>query len=44
MIFVGNYFGRKIGITHIVIYFMASFVIFGGVLIIFLHGKAPIFQ
>jgi hypothetical protein len=44
MIFVGSYFGRKTGILHIVIYFMASFVIFGGMPIIFLHDRAPIFQ
>ena len=43
MIFVGNYFGKKIGILHMVIYFIASFVIFGGVLIMFLHDRAPIF-
>jgi hypothetical protein len=43
IIFVGNYFSKKIGILHIVIYFMASFVIFGGVLILFLHDKASIF-
>ncbi|EIJ65428.1 hypothetical protein BD31_I2057 [Candidatus Nitrosopumilus salaria BD31] len=43
IIFVGNYFSKKIGMLHIVIYFMASFVIFGGVLILFLYDKASIF-
>jgi len=43
IVFVGNYFSKKIGILHIVIYFMASFVIFGGVVILFLYDKVPIF-
>jgi len=43
IIFVGNYFSKKIGILHVVIYFMAAFVIFGGVLTLFLYDKASIF-
>ena len=43
IIFIGNYFSKKIGILHVGIYFMASFVIFGGVVTLFLYGKAPIF-
>jgi len=43
IIFVGNYVSKKIGILHVVIYFMASFVIFGGVLILFLYDKTQIF-
>jgi hypothetical protein len=43
IIFVGNYFSKKIGILHVMIYFMAAFVIFGGVLILFLYDKASIF-
>jgi len=43
MIFVGNYFSKKIGIFHVVIYFMASFVIFGGVVMLILYDKTPIF-
>jgi hypothetical protein len=43
IIFVGNYFSKKIGILHVVIYFMASFVIFAGVLTLFLYEKQPIF-
>jgi len=35
MIFVGNYFSKKIGILHVVIYFMAAFVIFTGALVFF---------
>ena len=31
IIFVGNYFSKKIGIIHVLIYFMGSLVIFGGV-------------
>jgi len=43
IIFVGNYVSKKIGILHVAIYFMASFVIFGGVLILFLYDKTQIF-
>ena len=43
IIFVGNYFSKKIGMLHIVIYFMASFVIFEEVLILFLHNRTQIF-
>jgi len=43
MIFVGNYLSKKIGILHVVIYFMAAFVIFTGVLIFFLYDKPSIF-
>jgi hypothetical protein len=43
MIFVGSYYSKKIGITHVIIYFLAAFVIFGGVSILFLYNKAPIF-
>jgi len=40
---IGKYFSKKIGIFHVVIYFMASFVIFGGVVILLLYDKTPIF-
>jgi len=43
IVFVGNYFSKKIGMLHVVIYFMASFVIFGGVVVLFLYDKAPVF-
>ncbi|HEY5735217.1 MAG TPA: hypothetical protein VIS47_01525 [Nitrosopumilus sp.] len=43
MVFVGNYFSQKIGMLHVVIYFMAAFVIFAGVLIMLLYDKATIF-
>ena len=43
MIFVGNYFSKKIGIIHVVIYFMASFVILTGVLLLFVWDKPSIF-
>lgn len=43
MIFVGNYLSKKIAILHVVIYFMAAFVIFTGVLIFFLYDKPSIF-
>jgi hypothetical protein len=39
IIFVGNYYSKIIGILHILIYFMASFVIFGGVIFIFFYDK-----
>jgi hypothetical protein len=43
VVFVGNYFSKKIGILHIVIYFMASFVILTGVLLLFAWDKPSIF-
>jgi len=43
MIFVGNYFSKKIGIVHVVIYFMASFVILAGVLLLFVWDRPSIF-
>ena len=43
IVLVGNYFSKKIGVLHVMIYFMASFVIFGGVMMLFLYDKAPIF-
>ena len=39
IIFVGNYFSKEIGILHVIIYFMASFVIFAGILFLFLYDK-----
>ena len=42
IVFVGNYFSKKIGILHIVIYFMASFVMLTGVLLIFLYDRPSI--
>jgi len=43
MIFVGNYFSKKIGILYVVIYFMASFVMFTGILVVLLYDKTSIF-
>ena len=42
IIFVGYYFNKKIGILHVVIYFMASFVILAGALLIMLYNKPSI--
>jgi hypothetical protein len=42
-VFVGYHFSKKIGIMHVMIYFMASFVLLTGVLLLFVHDKAPIF-
>ena len=42
IVFVGNYFSKKIGILHVVIYFMAAFVILAGVLLIFLYDRPSI--
>ena len=42
IVFVGNYFSKKIGILHVVIYFMAAFVILTGVLLIFLYDRSSI--
>jgi hypothetical protein len=39
IIFVGNYYSKIIGILHVLIYFMASFVILGGVIFIFFYNK-----
>ena len=43
IIFVGHYFSKKIGILHVMIYFMASFVLLTGVLLLFAHDKPSIF-
>jgi hypothetical protein len=43
IVFVGNYFSKRIGIVHVVIYFMGAFVIFGGVVVVFLYNKPSIF-
>lgn len=43
VVFVGNYFSKKIGIMHVVIYFMAAFVILTGVLLLFAWDKPSIF-
>ena len=42
IVFVGNYFSKKIGILHVVIYFMAAFVILTGILLIFLYDRPSI--
>ena len=42
IVFVGNYYSKKIGILHVIIYFMASFVILTGVLLIFLYDRPSI--
>ncbi|MDH3277098.1 MAG: hypothetical protein OEL77_03590 [Nitrosopumilus sp.] len=42
-VFVGHYFSKRIGILHVMIYFMASFVLLTGVLLLFVHDKPPIF-
>ena len=42
IIFVGNYFSRKIGIFHVMIYFVASFVILAGVLMLMLYARPSI--
>jgi len=43
MVFVGNYFSKKIGIVHVVIYFMASFVVLAGVSLLFVWDRPSIF-
>lgn len=43
IVFVGSYYSKKIGIVHVVIYFMGAFVIFGGIVVLLLYDKAPIF-
>lgn len=39
IIFVGNYYSKIIGILHVLIYFMASFVILGGVIFVFFYDQ-----
>ena len=42
IIFVGNFFSKKIGILHVTIYFVAAFVILTGVLLMFLYDRPSI--
>ena len=37
IIFVGNYYSKIIGILHVLIYFMAFFVILCGVIFVFFY-------
>ena len=39
IIFIGNYVSKKIGVLHVLIYFMASFVIFAGVIFLFFYDQ-----
>jgi len=43
IVFVGFYFSKKIGILHVMIYFMATFVLLTGVLLLFAYDKPPVF-
>ncbi len=43
IVYVGYYFSKKIGILHVVIYFMAAFVILTGSLLLFAYDKPAIF-
>jgi hypothetical protein len=43
VVFVGHYFSKKIGILHVMIYFMASFVLLTGVLLLFAYDRPSIF-
>ena len=43
MVFVGSYFSKKIGILHVVIYFMSAFVILTGVLLLFVYDRPSVF-
>ena len=43
VVFVGYYFSKKIGIMHVMIYFMATFVLLTGVLLLFAYDKPPVF-
>jgi hypothetical protein len=43
VVFVGNYFSKKIGILHVMIYFMAAFVILTGILLLFAWDRPSIF-
>ncbi|MDH3657091.1 MAG: hypothetical protein OEM77_03040 [Nitrosopumilus sp.] len=43
VVYVGHYFSQKIRVFHVIIYFMAFFVLLTGVLMLFAHDKPPIF-
>ena len=43
IVFVGSYFSKKIGIMHVMIYFMAAFVLLTGVLLLFAYDRPSIF-
>ena len=43
VVFVGHYFSKKIPVFHVIIYFMAIFVLMTGVLLLFTYDKEPIF-
>ena len=43
IVFVGHYFSKKIRVFHVIIYFMAFFVLLTGVLLIIAHDKPSIF-
>jgi hypothetical protein len=43
IIFVGHHFRGKIGVFHVLIYFMAVFVLLTGVLLLFAYDISPIF-
>ena len=43
IVLVGFWFGKKISPYHVIIYFMASFVLLTGVLLLFLAGEPSIF-
>jgi len=43
VVFVGHYFSKKIGILHVMIYFMATFVLLTGVLLLFAYDKPSVF-
>ena len=43
VVFVGYKVRNKIRVFHVIIYFMAAFVLLTGVLLLFAHDKPPIF-
>jgi E3 ubiquitin-protein ligase DOA10 len=43
VVFVGYNLRKKIGIFHVMIYFMASFVLLTGVLLLFAHDRPTVF-
>ena len=43
VVFVGYKVRNKIRVFHVIIYFMAAFVLLTGTLLLFAHDKPPIF-
>jgi len=43
IVYVGHYLSKKIKVFHVIVYFMAIFILMTGVLLLVAHDKPPIF-